>query len=359
MEEKCFCHFNGYQVKDATARRSIEEQAAKIEEQAAKIEEQAEENIKSIQEVKPKVAPFSLDNVVCIGDSFLDGAMPVSDGYVSGHGWGKYLEEMAKNDNPKAMFLRGLAEGWSGFMTKGLEDHTGHTYAELVSEQASVLGDDERKAVNTVIMIGGVNDVSAGKTINITDAVETAKSEFPNAKIVLAMSPLCTKVNTAYFQQLRYPSTDPRVCVLTDSYQWLIPDYSTKSSDGLHPSANGYKRIAAHLYYASKGLSFETSYQYTKTYSGDFGTVHITFSKTGNNVSFYAVGSMNEGFTGPVKIGAFPSWMDATRETLIPIWSDVPGVALDFRYGELCIFMPYHAGTATINGCATISLDMI
>lgn len=31
MDDKCFCHLNGYAVKDATARKSIEELSKKVD----------------------------------------------------------------------------------------------------------------------------------------------------------------------------------------------------------------------------------------------------------------------------------------------------------------------------------------
>jgi hypothetical protein len=40
-EEKCFCHLNGYKVKDADARKLLQEQAETLEEQAGKIENQS------------------------------------------------------------------------------------------------------------------------------------------------------------------------------------------------------------------------------------------------------------------------------------------------------------------------------
>lgn len=338
--DKCFCHFNGYQVKDATARADIEKLKLSISAPA-----------------------FSLDNVVCIGDSFLDGCL--SGGELSNygrnlHGWGRYLEDAARAENPNAVFRYAHSEGGSGFNTAG---EFGNTFMGQIMNHRQDMTDAEALAVKTVIIVGGVNDVNAGRIITIWDTVNAAREYFPNAKIVVAMSPIVTMIHTYNFYQLRYPTHDPRVCILTDSWRFLLADSKTRGDDGLHPTILGYQRFAAYLYYASKGMRVESCFQYQKEFSGVWGSVLVNFYKAEGTLTISVVGTINEGSVGFIEIGSRPYWMrkpgDAWHEVIVPIWSSVSGVALQFVENKFKIIMPDHTGAATINGSVCIGLDVL
>lgn len=306
---------------------------------------------------------FSLNNVVCIGDSFLAG-----EG-ANGFGWGSRLWRMATLLNPDAQFYQ-QAQGWTGFVRKV----DSINFTGLIQKQAADMSDEAREAVETVIIVGGVNDVRSHAAvseddveftpfdIDITDTVSMAADKFPNARVVVAMSPICTKAEmvASCYQQLRCPSTDPNVCVLTDSYQWLLGKPGYVSEDGLHPNYDGYSQIAAHLFYASRGIHCDSHYEYTQAYSGDFGSVSITYSKSGNDVSFRVVGTVaSVEDVDYVQIGSRPYWMCHLHEAVIPVWSTVPNTALYFTGAGTFIRIPAQSGTAVFNGNATISLDMI
>jgi hypothetical protein len=145
---------------------------------------------------------------------------------------------------------------------------------------------------------------------------------------------------------------------LTDSYYWIVAEADLQSGDFTHPSQNGYGRIAAHLFYASKGLNLTSSHRHSESYTGDFGSVSVTYSKLGSSISFAVAGNLGEGFNGSVNIGAFIKWLNPTKEIVLPLFSDVPGSALQFWQSSMYIFMPAHTGIATISGCFTVNLDI-
>lgn len=312
---------------------------------------------------------FSLNNVVCIGDSFCDGATDGED-YVSGQGWGYYLKLMERKDNQDATFSQ-TAVGGTGFH-QTVDDVN---FYALVESQASDMTEAERNAVETVIIMGGVNDANAGIHISYDETVALAMEKFPNAKIVVGMNPMCSKYlwceanysdtlrhpSTYYFEQLRYPSTDPRVCVLPDSYQWLLCNPAFRCSDGLHPTVAGYQRIAAHLFWASRGLNLETNYQYDVEL--DVTGVTLTCCKVGNNVSFFAYGTVTQdrSYEKPdfVYLGTRPTWMSLAYDTVFPIYSNVANTALYFSGGGVFLYVPNYTGDVTFNGKAMLSLDML
>ena len=129
--------------------------------------------------------------------------------------------------------------------------------------------------------------------------------------------------------------------------------------DGLHPTVAGYKRIAAHLFYASCGLNLETSHRYDETYSGDFGSVRVTYCKVGSNVSFSVFGTINPGFNGMVPIGTRPTWMSMAYDTVLPVWGSTPNTALCFSGGGVFVWIYEHTEAVTINGGIMFSLDML
>lgn len=366
---ECFCHFNGYEVKDAAARRDIAEHAKKLSEQSVKLDSQQDQilqngdqicNMQSEAQLLQKLAAFSLKNVVCIGDSFLDGALYGSEQASYGrnlHGWGRYLKDMAQTDNPDAIFRYEFSEGYAGFAAIGQGEY-GVDFKGQIELYNNSMNDTEKQAVETVIIVGGVNDCLQGKKAIIWETVNKAKSVFLNAKIVVAMSPLISMQDPFLFYQLRKPTHDPRVCVLTDSWRLLIADSETYG-DSIHPNILGYKRIAAYLYHASKGLSYGSAILYEKVFEGIWGSVNVRFFKDEGTVTMSVVGYVNDGSMGFIEIGARPFWMRQTsHEVVIPIWSDVKGVALQFVNDKFKIIMPEHTGQATINGSVSAGFDI-
>lgn len=351
---------------------------------------------------------FSLNKVVCIGDSFCHGWYdPLATTGGTPYGWAEALRDMAKRYNPDAKFALNY-EGGSGFIIQGGDDNnrSENAFPQHIHNLAGWLRDAEGETmqvgdanhgyktvdviapedVETVIIVGGINDVNKGITVDYTNAVNMAKSDFPNAKIVLAMTPMCSRYfhveatyiddngnpkfdgnpkSKDYFGQLLTQSTDPNVCILTDSHQWLITD-DFFYGDGLHPNKDGYKRIAEHLLLASRGLCKHSEHQYSLTYPYEtnvgtaevplFGYATITYRKVGDSVRFTVDGDVKATFGGQeVLIGSRPPWMSTANFVVLPI-ADT-GVYLKFAYGGVFLVLPEFTEDFRFKGSAMLSLD--
>lgn len=194
-----------------------------------------------------KDVPFTLENVILVGDSFLQGYTP--SGNVTSYGI--ILRDLAQSENPNASF-RFWAEGGAGFNTAG---QAGHTFSTLISDRAEELTADEKKAITTVIIIGGGNDKIAKTAIDITGTVTLCKNLFPNARIVVGDSPTVACYNPLYNEELINPYPDGRVFVLEDSGFILYAISAFNCGDNIHPTQKGQQLIAYYLWYKSKGLN--------------------------------------------------------------------------------------------------------
>lgn len=152
--EKCFCHLNGYKVKDADARKGIEE-------------------VK--KELKNASADVTKKRFVLFGDSYLAGYQ-VGGTYAPTQSWGHKLKQrLGLNDED--CVLAG--------MTGGSFALAGGTHWQ---DQVDGLDVTNPETINYVVVVGGTNDYES-TTDNIMSGVtlfaERCRAKFPNAKIVM------------------------------------------------------------------------------------------------------------------------------------------------------------------------------
>lgn len=309
--------------------------------------------------------PFSLNNVVCVGDSFAAGWIPANGGTLI-TGWPEALEEMEKTQNPGATF-RVVSNGSAGFTTDSgtVYDENGNvddvksnrTLVDALVQDTADMTDEERSSVETVLVVGGLNDILRGNVhVNPANMIETAKERFSNAKIVIAMNPLSCTVESEKIQEVTKISEDPRVCVLTDSCYWILGNPAWKSEDNIHPSQAGYRQIAARLFYASRGLVFDCNWQYSKIYGGNWGDLNLNILRSGNMVTFHATATIRSGYYNSVQLGAKPEWIKGTTTLTIPFENNA-SIAL---YGEhIYVNIPQHDEDITLNGVATALLSVL
>lgn len=362
---------------------------------------------------------FSLDKVACIGDSFLHGTYARKNASVAPYGWGEALRDLVRLQNPDAKFSFWY-EGGSGYVSAGI--HAGKTFADHITNLADFLAAESAKGteyadvsdgvagsthtkrldivhpdeIETVIIIGGVNDANNGYQVDFTAVVDNAKARFKNAKIVLAMNPLCSRflqvqnaynqdppngqpnpVTNDFFRQLMSPSEFPEeVHILTDSCNWLLADESL-NGDNLHPNRDGYKRIAEHLLYASYGIPRDYSYQYSVPYPHEtsfdgaevpsFGNVTIAYGKAGETVTFSVYGKIDKEHSGEILIGRKPTWMSRANPVVLPLGLYVNGnytalanTYLAFKYGGTFLVVPEHPATdLVLYGTAIASIESL
>lgn len=181
---------------------------------------------------------FTLNNVICVGDSYLQGYTHA--GNVKS--WGAILQEYALLSNSKSVF-RFAAEGGAGFSTNGQQ---GHNYQQLLLNLAGGMTSEEKLAVETVIMLGGLNDVMQGNVPDPTSAINAARTAFPNARIVYGMSPSFQRYTMdKYFPmiQMHYDA----ICLTDIQYIFVAGTGPWNSGDNMHPSSAGQTAIAQYI----------------------------------------------------------------------------------------------------------------
>ena len=157
MNEKCFCHFNGYEVKDAQARQNIGE-------------------IKNnIGEIKNR----ELTEMVVIGDSYSSRTyLPDTNNKL----WCEMVASVLK------LNLHNYSDPGAGFLANG--DERESTFSSQLDESN---GDESfnNNNVKFVFIYGGTNDLEFYDSTNKEDYITAYKNTFtkardyyPNAKIV-------------------------------------------------------------------------------------------------------------------------------------------------------------------------------
>lgn len=279
-------------------------------------------------------AGFMLDNVVCFGDSLLQGFTPV--GVVKS--WGAALQEMCGGT------FRYFGEGGAGFSQAGQDGHTMTTLVEAVAVPG--MTEEERNAVNSVICIAGVNDTT---TISPAGFIAAAKAAFPNAKIVVGCSPSLKRLNPDIVGAL-YNAVEGAI-VLTGSNDWLALD-GMDCGDGLHPNEAGQIQIAKNLDMASKGFAAEGYSTMTATIEGGA----INYRKTGHMLSMWISATLASGSTNRA-LGAAPTFLQGITQTYTkPFYALLTAPAAFTIYQGSMFIMSTDTTETTVSGVVDIDL---
>lgn len=225
---------NGYAIKDGEARKSIEE---------------IKQSIKEL-----------VRNTIVIGDSYLMGQNAVGDGaYNATNNWGVYLKTLLGLADTE--FYR-FGEGASGFYQKG---NQGHRFVELLQENEYEITD--KSLIKNIIVCGGCNDNNASSSTELETYIETfvnyCKTNYPNATVYIGMiggynnptegvgrNKIKNRVYPAYNNASKYGA------VYMSGIESVMQNYiDNYSSDKVHPSIAGQKKIAAAIFQFLKGGS--------------------------------------------------------------------------------------------------------
>ena len=161
-------------------------------------------------------------------------------------GWAKQVSNKMGFLNPKI-----YANGSSGFVHAG---NGGLTMFDLLSNAINGMTDDEKRKVKLVVTLSGCNDIFNNKDgtalINaIVTYISTAKSAFPNAKMILA--PLNTARRLTYAQyglaNIIYVTALDNGVKSTFSFVNAFMSFSNYLLDQIHFSSTGYGFMARYL----------------------------------------------------------------------------------------------------------------
>jgi hypothetical protein len=150
---KCFCHLNGYEVKDAKARKEIEN---------------VKSNIRQLSDITKK-------RFVCFGDSYLKG-YTIGHVYYPTQSWGYKLQHRLGISDEN--FIMEGTTGGSFALEGGVH----------WQDQIDTLVVSNPETIDYIVLVGGTNDYESTRE-NLLNAVSLfaskCRAKFPNAVIVM------------------------------------------------------------------------------------------------------------------------------------------------------------------------------
>ena len=322
---------------------------AQVEEYRQQVEQYQAETTQTISKISSAISskpPFKLNNFIMVGDSFAQGYAP--NGNVPS--WAYWIKEWAAARYGTVTWHM-FAEGGSGFMVKG---QNGNTLSEQIVNGATPMTVDERNAVETVLVMGGINDYLNKKVIDYSTVVSACKTYFPNAHVVLMYSSVLTAAVLDYCAALRVPSSDPNVTILTDSATWLYANPTFNSGDFLHPSQAGQLMMGECIWNAHLGVANNHSYSTVEVYQGDGFNVASNYSRMGDTFNIWLKGTVTVSSSTTITIAeedTLPIYLrNGVADVCFPIWTSA-GVGLFYsNVTSLQILLPTGtSGDVTIN----------
>lgn len=204
-------------VKDSTARISIEE------------------TNNNLNTLSAKVTELHRKSYIFIGDSYTQGYSP--DGNISNTFVNQIISNLKISD------FKIMAEGGAGFANPD------NNFLTLL-ENANII---DKNSITNIIVFGGYNDYSWSKsdiTKGITSFFKYAKTNYPNATITLGYVGFCTD-STTYNKRADSVSVYNEISgMLGGNYlsgcEYILHNTSEMSSDGIHPNINGHKILGGY-----------------------------------------------------------------------------------------------------------------
>ena len=335
---------------------------------------------------------------VCFGDSYGEIETTDEGTHASWVFWlRQYLNQITgTGDVQRNWEVRNYCKcgyGWNAINASGNNNkvntsNAGSFYAE-VATAVSQMNAEARMKVDTVIVAGGWNDVAFLKNgrvswdvfgVNIDATIKYILTSFPNAKIYVAPMLMNGKAISDDQQSVLYRVTSScsnlPVVQWPESYlwnkgndEWFPNDTSmhrnngTLHSDGIHPNANGCKRIASMMYSGLNGGS--TSVNMCKSFTvGKTNTTKgmCTLQNGMVAVCFNGTIGTTSGFNGSAGAVTLPAWAKPSRRVeanLILKDGEVKGNAFVTDDGVLWLFDLANNGPLTNIDYRQCTLTMV
>lgn len=225
-----------------------------------------------------------IKNVVCIGDSYLEGYTP--DGTVTG--WGDRLASLS------GWTVHKYYKGGAGF-TNTVDNIN---FTSLLNSAKN--GVPDANAIDLVIVAGGYNEVTGIVSNNVKNWADTARNYFPNAIIAVGYIAVhgtrsVYSVNNSVAAYTQEISGCMSLGYLSGA---LITDLTLNvSSDGIHPNGTGQGLIANAIYDAIRGVQHSTNTRSASVRTDNQG--QLFFSCANNNLLFTTIkGSVSDLLSG-------------------------------------------------------------
>ena len=146
--------------------------------------------------------------------------------------------------------------GSAGFTSEGITPpYEGETFGEMLDDIIADKTTAEKNAIEYLIVGGGINDALNNHTVSsistaVTSFINTAKSNFPNAKIIIF--PLhtfkwLTDTELSRYQAIIDTCKNNGVMTTGDFLFWTTDDRTYDSGDHTHLTDAGYQIIARNI----------------------------------------------------------------------------------------------------------------
>lgn len=227
-----------YAIKDNTARNGINSINNKI----ITIKDDVSANETAITSLKTEVRNgISFAKTILIGDSMLNGAGASNP---STENWGAQIQKYISGE------FKSFPNGGGGFLTSGA---AGTNFTGQISPSgAAYTAFADRNEVTAIIAVGGVNDGN-GTIDSIYNAaktfVQTAKANFPNAKVFIIYNPtVAPTLPCQQFMGIVQAAVDTGAFTAPMSFGWIWEGRDLNNSgDNIHPNSRGYRLMGSIL----------------------------------------------------------------------------------------------------------------
>ena len=247
-----------------------------------------------------------IKNVVCIGDSYLEGYTP--DGTIAG--WGDRLASLS------GWTVHKYYKGGAGF-TNTVDNIN---FTTLLNSAKN--GVPDANAIDLVIVAGGYNEGSGIVRNNVKNWVDTARNYFPNAIIAVGYIAVhgTRSVYSVNASVAAYTQEISGCMSLGDLSGALITDLTINvSSDGIHPNSTGQSMIASAIYNAIRGVRHVTNIRSASVRSDNQG--QLFFSCANNNILFTTIKGSADGLLSGVCNGDTLNFKHTAR----PLFNNLKG----------------------------------
>ena len=247
-----------------------------------------------------------IKNVVCIGDSYLEGYTP--DGTITG--WGDRLASLS------GWTVHKYYKGGAGF-TNTVDNIN---FTSLLNSAKNGVPDANK--IDLVIVAGGYNEGSDIVHNNVKNWVDTARNYFPNAIIAIGYIAVhgTRSVYSVNAAVSAYTQDISGCMSLGDLSGALITDLTLNvSSDGVHPNSTGQSMIASAIYNAVRGVRHVTNIRSASVRSDNQG--QLFFSCANNNLLFTTIKGSADGLLSGVCNGDTLNF----RHTARPLFKNLRG----------------------------------
>ena len=247
-----------------------------------------------------------IKNVVCIGDSYLEGYTP--DGAIAG--WGDRLASLS------GWTVHKYYKGGAGF-TNTVDNIN---FTSLLNSAKN--GVPDVNAIDLVIVAGGYNEGSGIVRNDVKNWVDTARNYFPNAIIAVGYIAVhgTRSVYSVNAAVAAYTQEISGCMSLGDLSGALITDLTINvSRDGVHPNGTGQSMIASAIYNAVHGVRHVTNIRSASVRSDNQG--QLFFSCANNNLLFTTIKGSADGLLSGICNGDTLNYKHSAR----PLFNNLKG----------------------------------